>query len=93
MRTYSRSSSCRTFVVPPCTFKQSNKDVRRRADVLRSPPRQNERLSASQSRRAVLSRVVQAGRQAVKLSQVDVGEPEQRPVTGCQVVGDAVVLS
>lgn len=69
-----------------CTLEQGDEDVGRRADVLPAPPGQQERLSAHQPGRTGLCRVVQNGRQPVKLRQVDVTEPEQRPVAGCQVL-------
>lgn len=75
-----------------CTLEESDEDVERRADVLRRPPGQQEGLSADQPGRAGLSRVVQAGRQPVKLRQVDVREPEQRSVAGRQVLGCAPVV-
>lgn len=79
-------------VVWLCTLEESDEDVRRRADVLLGPPGQKEGLSADQSGRAGLRRVVQAGRQPVELRQVDVGEPEQRTVAGCQVLSYAPVM-
>lgn len=75
-----------------CTLEESNEDVERRTNVLRRSPRQQEGLSADQSGRTGLCRVVQAGWQPVELRQVDVGEPDQCPVTGCQVVGYTPVM-
>lgn len=75
-----------------CTLEESDEDVEWCADVLRRSPRQKEGPSADQSGRAGLCWVVQAGRQPVELRQVNVGEPDQRPVTGCQVVSNASVM-
>lgn len=76
-----------------CTLEESDEDVERRAHVLRRSPRQQEVLSAEQPRRAGLRGVVEDARQPVELRQVDVGEPDQRPVAGRQVVSDAPVES
>lgn len=83
-------SSCVLLV---CTLEESDKDVERRADVLRRFPGQQEVLSAEQPGRAGLRRVVQAARQLVELRQVNVREPDQRPVARRQVVSDAPVES
>lgn len=74
------------------TLEESDEDVGRRAHVLLAPPGQQEGLSADQLGWAGLSRVIQAGRQVVELRQVDVREPEQRAVAGCQVLSDAPVI-
>lgn len=83
-------SSCVLLV---CTLEESDKDVERRADVLRRFPGQQEVLSAEQPGRTGLRRVVQAARQLVELRQVNVREPDQRPVARRQVVSDASVES
>ena len=77
------------YVSAPATLEQSHQDLWRRADVLRRPPGQLEGLPADQPAGARGGRVVQAGRQAVELRQVDVGEPEQRAVARRQVRRDA----
>lgn len=78
--------------VPLCTLEECDEDVERRADVLRRPPGQQEGLPADQSGRTGLGRVRQASRQPVELRQVDEGEPQQRPVAGRQVLGNAPVV-
>ena len=79
--------------VTSCTLEESDEDVEWRADVLRRSPGQQEVLSAEQPGRAGLRRVVQAARQPVELRQVNVREPDQRPVAWRQVVSDAPVES
>lgn len=74
------------------TLEESNQDVERHADVLRRSPWQLEGLSADQSGRTRLCWVVHATRQLVELRQVNVGEPDQCPVAGCQVVCHALVM-
>lgn len=73
-------------------MEESDEDVGRCADVLCRPPGQQEGLSADQSGRTGVGRVVQVGGQSVELRQVDVREPEQGPVSGGQVVCYAPVV-
>lgn len=58
------------------TLEESYEDAERCADVLPCSPWKQEGLSADQSGRAGVRRVIQATRQLVELRQVDVGEPD-----------------
>lgn len=93
VRTSRQSLSRCGPALPPQTFEKRDEDLGRRADVVLRPPGQLEGLGADEPSRAGVRRVIEARWQLVELGQVNVAEPEQRPVAGRQELRHAVVLS